>query len=65
MHLCAYLPPRVSIEFMKTLAAIVTLPGILLICFVGAFAALIGLRSLDRWCARQLTDTDGQEEENI
>jgi hypothetical protein len=47
---------------MKTLAAIITLPGILLICCVGAFAALCGLRRLDNWCARQLTDTDGQAE---
>jgi hypothetical protein len=47
---------------MKTLAAMFILPGILLICFVGACAALCGLRRLDNWCARQLTDTDGQAE---
>ncbi len=47
---------------MKTIAAFITLPGILLICLVGAFAALCGLRRLDNWCARQLTDTDGQAE---
>ena len=47
---------------MKTLAAMFILPGILLLCVVGAGAALLGWRSLDRWCARQLTDTDGQAE---
>ena len=30
--------------------------GLLLVCLIGAASALIGLRSLDRWCARQLTD---------
>ena len=58
----AFPPPPASTEFMKTLAAIITIPGILLICCVGAFAALCGLRRLDNWCARQLTDTDGQPE---
>jgi hypothetical protein len=33
------------------------LAGILLICFIGAAAALLGLRRLDAWCSRQITDT--------
>lgn len=50
---------------MKTIAALFTLSGILLICFIGAAAALCGLRRLDDWCARQLKDTDGQPEESL
>lgn len=47
---------------MKTTVSIFYLLLIILICFVGACAALLGLRRLDAWCARQLTDTDGQPE---
>ena len=45
---------------MKKFAAIFALPGILLLCLTGLAAACLGWRSLDRWCARQLTDADGQ-----
>jgi hypothetical protein len=47
---------------MKTLLAISCVAGLLLTCCVGCAAALLGLRRLDRWCQRQLTDTDGQPE---
>lgn len=36
--------------------------GVVLLCLVGAFAAIVGWQRLDRWCQRQLSDTDGQEE---
>lgn len=49
-------------DLFRTWCAVLTLPGILLLCLVGVFAALARMRSLDRWCARQLTDTDGQTE---
>ena len=47
---------------MKLLISLFYLVPILGLCFIGACAALVGLQSLDRWCARQLTDTDGQPE---
>ena len=40
----------------KLLFAFFFLPGILFICLLGMFAALIGWRSLDGWCSRMLTD---------
>jgi len=45
---------------MKKFSALFLLPGILLVCVTGLAASLVGWRSLDRWCARQLTDADGQ-----
>ena len=30
--------------------------GLLLTCLTGSIAALLGLRRLDAWCERQLTD---------
>jgi hypothetical protein len=48
---------------MKTIIGLLMLPGILLICVIGAAAALCRCRRLDDWCERQLTDTDGQPEE--
>ena len=47
---------------MKTLIAIIMLPGIFLVCLVGCAAALSGFDRVDRWCERQLTD--GQAEED-
>ena len=47
---------------MKTLIALLLLPGILLVCVIGCAAALCRLKRLDAWCERQLTDTDGQAE---
>jgi hypothetical protein len=43
---------------MKTITAILILVGILLICCVGACAAIFSIRSLDRWCVRHLSDTE-------
>ena len=48
---------------MKTLIALLLLPGILLVCVVGCAAALCRMKRLDDWCARQLTDTDQSEAE--
>lgn len=42
---------------MKKLTAIFILPGILLICLIGAFANYVGWERVDRWCERQLTDS--------
>lgn len=50
---------------MKTLIALILLPAIVLLCLIGCAAALCGCRRADDWCARQLTDTDGQEEETL
>jgi hypothetical protein len=47
---------------MKTLLALLLLPGILLICLVGAAAALSGFDRVDRWCQRQLTDGQAPED---
>ena len=47
---------------MKTLLALLLLPGILLVCVIGCAAALCRLKRVDDWCAEQLTDTDGQGE---
>jgi len=47
---------------MKTIYAIFAVAGILLTCAVGIAAALCGFTRLDAWCARQLTDSDGQPE---
>ena len=49
-------------DVFRTLCALVVLPGVILLCVVGAIAALIGASRLDAWCARQLADTDGQTE---
>ena len=46
---------------MKTLFALLMLPGILLICMIGCAAALCRLKRLDAWCERQLTDTSDSE----
>jgi hypothetical protein len=37
--------------------------SLLIFCFIGAIAAILGIGPLDRWCAKQLTDTDGQPEQ--
>lgn len=37
-------------------------PGIVLICVIGWLADCLGMENLADWCARQLTDTDGQDE---
>jgi len=47
---------------MKLIIALITLPGIFLICVIGCAAALAGFDRVDRWCQRQLTD--GQAEED-
>ena len=47
---------------MKTIIALITLPGLLMLCVVGCAAALAGWDRVDRWCQQQLTDTDGQGE---
>ena len=47
---------------MKTMIAISRLAGIFLVCVIGCAAALAGCDRVDRWCARQLTD--GQSEED-
>lgn len=49
---------------MKIIIALVMLPGLFLVCLVGAAAALAGFDRVDRWCAEQLTDTDGQPEDS-
>jgi hypothetical protein len=48
---------------MKTLVTIFALVGIISTCLVGACAAICGFKRIDRWCEKQLTDTDGQPEE--
>ena len=53
-----------EINAMKTCLARGQLVPVLLLCVVGLCAAFIGWRSLDAWCQRQLTDTDGQPETN-
>ena len=47
---------------MRTIACCFDLAALLLICVIGVGASLLGLHRLDAWCARQLTDTDGQPE---
>jgi hypothetical protein len=49
---------------MKTLIPLLLLPGILLVCVIGCAAALLRLKRVEDWCARQLTDTDGQPEDD-
>jgi hypothetical protein len=46
---------------MKTIVALLMLPGILLICVIGCAAALCRFKRLDTWCKHQLTDTDNSE----
>jgi hypothetical protein len=43
-------------KLLSELELVLVLACLLGICFVGAFAALCGLRRLDAWCARQLND---------
>jgi len=40
---------------MKLLCVLLAIVGL---CCLGALAARLGLRRLDDWCARQLTDTN-------
>jgi hypothetical protein len=40
---------------------IFTLPWLLIICVLGLVSSQVRWRSLDRWCARQLTDSDVPE----
>ena len=35
------------------------------LCLIGIAASWLGLRRLDAWCARQLTDTDCSESEIV
>jgi len=49
---------------MKTLLAILIVFGLFLVCVIGAAAQLCRVKRLDDWCTRQLTDTDGQAEED-
>lgn len=49
-------------DLFRTFASLLIFPGVLLLCMVGTFAALTGWRTLDKWCERQLLDTDGQTE---
>jgi hypothetical protein len=49
-------------DLFRTFAALLIFPGVLLLCLAGTFAALVGWRTLDVWCERQLLDTDGQKE---
>jgi hypothetical protein len=46
----------------RSFAGFLWLPGILLLCGLGLAACWLRLDRLERWCARQLTDTDGQPE---
>lgn len=46
----------------RSLNAALCLPGILLVCCLGLAAAWLKLDRLNRWCERQLSDTDGQPE---
>jgi hypothetical protein len=45
---------------MKTITAILIVGGIVLVCLLGCAASLLGLKRIDAWCSRQLTD--GQSE---
>lgn len=60
--LTAWLKSARASDVFKTLCALLVLPGIILLCITGAVAGLIGATRLDAWCARQITDTDGQPE---
>jgi hypothetical protein len=44
------------------LCVVAGLGWVLVICALGAGAALLGWRALDRWCERQLMDTPQNDE---
>ncbi len=41
---------------MKLILLSIITARIVVICVLGAAAAMLGLRALDNWCASQLTD---------
>ncbi|MCX6896290.1 MAG: hypothetical protein NTZ16_12495 [Verrucomicrobia bacterium] len=47
---------------MKTAYLCFVVPVLLGICLLGLCSYWLGLTRLEAWCARQLTDTDGQPE---
>ena len=44
------------------LGALLVLAATVLVCLIGAGAAMVGWIRLENWCAWLLTDDDGQEE---
>ena len=56
-------PAALSISAFRFLLSVFlfVIPMVAL-CLIGIAASWLGLRRLDAWCARQLTDTDGQPE---
>lgn len=59
---CFFVADLLESRFWQRISCLVIVPGLLLVCFIGIFAVLTGLNRLDRWCQRQLTD--GQAEED-
>ncbi len=49
---------------MRTIALILAIAGLVAACLVGACSSICGFKRIDNFCARRLTDTDGQPEED-